>query len=53
MLSIREERRETVLVLACVRIDKMTVFGNPEAAARERMARLNPEYIRAFGGFRR
>ena len=39
--------------LACVEVKEMTVFGDPEDAARERLAGLKPEYIGAIGGFRR
>ena len=39
--------------MACVEIAGMTVYGNPSAAARERLAGLSPVYLAAFGGFRR
>lgn len=39
--------------MECVEIAGMTVYGNPSAAARDRLAGLNPVYLAAFGGFRR
>jgi quinol monooxygenase YgiN len=39
--------------LACVEVVSMTVYGNPEEAARARLARLEPTYIPGIGGFRR
>lgn len=39
--------------LACVEIQGVTVYGRPDATAREMLAGLGPVYYRGIGGFRR